>query len=121
MKPHEFVVLVKKMRAAQKAYFARREPERLEASKALEREVDAAVKSLESPSLFDSGASEEKYPDPLDRRVVVVFDPAPEGGYVVHSPTIPAVHTEGDTLLEAATMFAFAVKDLAEAARPEAA
>lgn len=41
----EFVKLVKDMRAAQKRYFRDRTPAALEESKALEREVDAAVKA----------------------------------------------------------------------------
>lgn len=49
------------------------------------------------------------------RRVVVVFDPAPEGGYCVHSPDIPALVTEGETLVEALEMAADALKELVAA------
>lgn len=32
---------------------------------------------------------------------LVIFEPAEEGGYVVHVPTLPGCHTEGDTFEEA--------------------
>ena len=34
-------------------------------------------------------------------RVPFVFDPQPDGGYVVTSPVLPELVTEGDTLAEA--------------------
>jgi hypothetical protein len=43
MSEREFVDLVARMRAAQRGYFRERTQERLEASKALEREVDREV------------------------------------------------------------------------------
>lgn len=50
----DFVRLVAKMRKAQREYFRTRDPAVLEESKALEREVDAAVKELadDRPRLF---------------------------------------------------------------------
>lgn len=32
---------------------------------------------------------------------LVVFEPAEEGGYVVHVPTLPRCHTQGNTFEEA--------------------
>ena len=34
----------------------------------------------------------------------VIFEPAVEGGFVVHVPTLPGCHTQGDTLDEAYKM-----------------
>ena len=34
-------------------------------------------------------------------RLPLVFTPQPEGGYTVHSPVLPELLTEGDTLEEA--------------------
>jgi antitoxin HicB len=34
----------------------------------------------------------------------ILFEPAPEGGYVVHVPALPGCVTEGDTLEEAREM-----------------
>jgi len=34
----------------------------------------------------------------------VIFEPAEEGGYVVHVPALPGLVTEGDTLEEARAM-----------------
>jgi hypothetical protein len=42
----EFVALVESMRAAQKTYFRKRNPETLEESKRLEKRVDAAIKEF---------------------------------------------------------------------------
>lgn len=33
-----------------------------------------------------------------------IFEPAEEGGFVVHVPSLPGCHTEGDTFEEAETM-----------------
>ena len=50
----DFVKLVARMRQAQRDYFRSRDPAVLEESKALEREVDKAVKELadDRPRLF---------------------------------------------------------------------
>jgi antitoxin HicB len=34
----------------------------------------------------------------------VIFEPAPEGGFVVHVPALPGCHTQGETLDEAYKM-----------------
>lgn len=39
-----------------------------------------------------------------------VFEPAEEGGFVVHVPALPGLWTEGDTLEEARTMAADAIR-----------
>ena len=39
-----------------------------------------------------------------------VFDPAPEGGYVVTFPALPGLVTEGETLEEARSMAADALR-----------
>ena len=39
-----------------------------------------------------------------------VFEPAPEGGYVVHVPALPGLVTEGDTLEEARKMAVDAIE-----------
>jgi predicted RNase H-like HicB family nuclease len=40
----------------------------------------------------------------------VIFEPAEEGGYVVHVPALPGLVTEGDTLEEAKEMARDAIK-----------
>jgi predicted RNase H-like HicB family nuclease len=40
----------------------------------------------------------------------VVFEPAEEGGYTVTCPALPGLVTEGDTLKEARTMAADAIR-----------
>lgn len=52
---------------------------------------------------------------------LVVFEPAEEGGYVVHVPTLPGCHTEGDTFEEAEAnakeaieVYLLALKDMHE-------
>ena len=40
----------------------------------------------------------------------VIFEPAEEGGYVVHVPALPGLVTEGDTLEEATRMTADAIR-----------
>lgn len=56
MEINEFVSLVSRMRDAQRNYFLVRTPKALEGSKRLEREVDAAIKTIRSadrqPLLF---------------------------------------------------------------------
>ncbi|MBI3619201.1 type II toxin-antitoxin system HicB family antitoxin [Candidatus Peregrinibacteria bacterium] len=37
----------------------------------------------------------------IPRRFTVVLEPAEEGGYVVHVPTLPGCHTQGETIEEA--------------------
>ena len=49
MTHREFVDLVERMRDAQKAWFRTRDYEKLDESKRLEREVDAAVKAAKDP------------------------------------------------------------------------
>jgi antitoxin HicB len=44
------------------------------------------------------------------RTYVAVFEPAEEGGYVVTVPSLPGVVTEGDTLEEARSMAADAIR-----------
>jgi len=43
-------------------------------------------------------------------RYTVIFEPAEEGGYVVHVPALNGLTTEGDTLEEAKTMALDAIK-----------
>lgn len=50
----KLLLAVKKMRKAQKEYFATRDREVLKKSKALENEVDALINQLETPNLFNS-------------------------------------------------------------------
>lgn len=52
---------------------------------------------------------------------LVIFDPAEEGGYVVHVPKLPGCHTQGDTFeeaqehaKEAIEVYLLALKDLHE-------
>jgi len=40
----------------------------------------------------------------------VVFEPAPEGGYVVSVPALPGLVTEGDTIEEARAMVKDAIR-----------
>ncbi len=40
----------------------------------------------------------------------VVFEPAEEGGYIVHVPALPGCVTQGETLQEAREMAADAIK-----------
>lgn len=37
-------------------------------------------------------------------KYTVIFEPAEEGGYVVHVPSLPGCHTQGETLEEAMEM-----------------
>jgi len=54
MAPDEFYTLVRKMREAQRRYFRDRRPADVETSKALERQVDAAIRDHDAPpGLFD--------------------------------------------------------------------
>lgn len=56
MKTKEFMALVKKMRQAQKDYFATRAPGYLNLSRKYEKQVDAELDAQEEgPSLFDPG------------------------------------------------------------------
>ncbi len=48
-----------------------------------------------------------------------VFDPAPEGGYVVTVPALAGVVTEGDTLEEARVMVADAIRGYLEVLRED--
>jgi len=50
-------------------------------------------------------------------RYTVVFEPAEEGGYVVHVPALPGLVTEGDTLDEARAMAREAVIGYLESLR----
>ncbi len=43
-------------------------------------------------------------------KYTVIFEPAEEGGYVVHVPALPGLVTEGDTLEEAKKMAVDAIK-----------
>lgn len=43
-------------------------------------------------------------------KYTVIFEPAEEGGYVVHVPALPGLVTEGDTLEEAKQMAKDAIK-----------
>ncbi len=52
---------------------------------------------------------------------LVIFDPAEEGGYIVHVPMLPGCHTQGDTFeeaqqnaKEAIEAYLLALKDLHE-------
>jgi hypothetical protein len=56
MSMETFVALVEQMRAAQRSYFKHRTSEWLTKSRALEKQVDAAVKAIQQPpqpDLFD--------------------------------------------------------------------
>lgn len=98
MKYHEFQQLVAEMREAQKAYFKRREPERLSAAKEREGEVDRVLDKLRSPSLFDD--AEDVLVDPIDQRIVIVIDTVPAGGFRAYSVQIPALSAEAETVQE---------------------
>ena len=37
-------------------------------------------------------------------KYTVIYEPAEEGGYIVHVPALPGCHTEGDTMEEARAM-----------------
>lgn len=43
-------------------------------------------------------------------KFAVVFQEAPEGGYVAHVPALPGCMTQGDTLEEAETMVSDAIR-----------
>lgn len=116
MKFHEFQRLVEDMRAAQKAYFKRREPSRLDEAKGREAAVDAALEKLRTPSLFDD--AEEAPTDPIDRRIVIVIDPVPGGGFRAYSTQIPALAAEADSVQEVLRRVQEAYRELV---RPEAA
>lgn len=52
---------------------------------------------------------------------LVVFEPAEEGGYIVHVPMLPGCHTQGDTFedaqenaKEAIEVYLLALKDIHE-------
>ncbi len=47
-------------------------------------------------------------------KYTVIFEPAEEGGYVVHVPALNGLTTEGDTLEEAKTMALDAIKGYLE-------
>lgn len=98
MKYHEFQQLVAGMREAQKAYFKRREPERLSAAKEREGEVDRVLDKLRSPSLFDD--AEDALVDPIDQRIVIVIDPVPGGGFRAYCTQIPALAAEAECVQE---------------------
>ena len=49
----------------------------------------------------------------------VLFKPAEEGGYVVTCPALPGLVTEGDTLEEARTMAADAIRGYLESLRKD--
>ena len=49
----------------------------------------------------------------------VLFEPAEEGGYVVTCPALPGLVTEGDTLEEARTMAADAIRGYLESLRKD--
>ena len=44
----------------------------------------------------------------------VIFEPAEEGGYIVHVPALPGLVTEGDTMEEARAMAADAIQGYLE-------
>jgi predicted RNase H-like HicB family nuclease len=47
-------------------------------------------------------------------KYTVIFEPAEEGGYIVHVPALPGVVTEGDTFEEAKSMAKDAIKGYIE-------
>ena len=49
----------------------------------------------------------------------VLFEPAPEGGYVVTCPALPGLVTEGDTLEEAREMAGDAIRGYLESLRKD--
>jgi len=50
----------------------------------------------------------------VKRRYTVIFEPQPEGGYMVTVPALPGCITEGDTLREARKMAAEAIQAYCE-------
>jgi hypothetical protein len=54
----EFRHLVRAMRAAQVAYFKRRDPGLLDVARGLERRVDRALEADRQPELFDAPATD---------------------------------------------------------------
>lgn len=59
MTPSDFRELVRRMRAAQKAYFKSRDRSVLIEAQRLEREVDATLQSGQERGLFDGGSSHD--------------------------------------------------------------
>ena len=53
------------------------------------------------------------------REVELIFEPQDEGGYYVYAPDLPGLHTEGDTLDEAAANAEEAVALYVETLREE--
>ncbi|MDA8034182.1 MAG: type II toxin-antitoxin system HicB family antitoxin [Actinomycetota bacterium] len=53
------------------------------------------------------------------REVELIFEPQDEGGYCVYAPDLPGLHTEGDTLDEAAANAEEAVALYVETLREE--
>lgn len=47
----------------------------------------------------------------------VIFEPAEEGGFIVHVPTLPGCHTQGETLDEAYKMAQDAISGYIETLR----
>lgn len=47
-------------------------------------------------------------------KYTVFFEPAEEGGYIVHVPALPEICTEGDTLAEARAMAEDAIRLVVE-------
>jgi predicted RNase H-like HicB family nuclease len=47
-------------------------------------------------------------------KYTVIFEPAEEGGYIVHVPALNSLTTEGDTLEEAKAMALDAIKGYLE-------
>ena len=52
-------------------------------------------------------------------RYTVLFEPAEEGGYIVHVPALPGCVTEGDTLEEARKMAEDAIRCYLESLRKD--
>ncbi len=50
----------------------------------------------------------------LSRKYTAIFEPAEEGGYVVHIPALDNLVTEGDTLEEAVAMAEDAIRGYIE-------
>ena len=49
----------------------------------------------------------------------VILEPEPEGGYVVHCPSLPGVVTEGETVEEALAMARDAITGYLESMRKD--
>ena len=49
----------------------------------------------------------------------VILEPEPEGGYVVHCPSLPGVVTEGETVEEALAMARDAIAGYLESLRKD--